>query len=429
MAWITYAVKTPEGWKESRDHRSAAAMAREAHKRDREMPDRPRAKVGWRDPDGRKRGVTVDPDHADDFLKRASLAEEKGEDWDGALVSGPPPAPLLAEALLSYVEYEKDRGIKPVTLRKIDSLMNVLIRSVKANDPRDREGRPAVDAAGEPTVRALHDRSVPVALRSLDDHTATGGHRRAVFMRWWQYMSAMEPYSEHTRANAFAAPMRRVAVSEARPAPTWEHADAVIAYLREAGDHRIADQLTIARYAGLRISEVYTLEWADVDLGEGLLTVRAEKTKTGRGRVVPMSPHLTSFLRGIYTGGTGRIVGGCRDSKVNAKILAAWRTTEADPDSYEARKDANGKDGHARANHTFRAVVMQGLRDAGVADGVRKHIVGHRAGTTEDAHYSAPPMPDQRAAVEKIPAVDPRAARKVAATGTDGANVVAFRGR
>jgi integrase len=55
--------------------------------------------------------------------------------------------------------------------------------------------------------------------------------------------------------------------------------------------------LGLLAVAGLRISEVLGLECRDVDLIEGLLTIR--NTKFGKSRVVPLQSHSESGPRRI----------------------------------------------------------------------------------------------------------------------------------
>jgi integrase len=46
-----------------------------------------------------------------------------------------------------------------------------------------------------------------------------------------------------------------------------------------------------------RPGELLSLQWQDVDLEQRLMTIRAENTKTGRGRVLPISTRLLAVLQ------------------------------------------------------------------------------------------------------------------------------------
>ena len=52
---------------------------------------------------------------------------------------------------------------------------------------------------------------------------------------------------------------------------------------------------TIGLFAGLRPSEIRTLDWTDIDLDDALITVRS--SKTGKKRFVTMQPNLIEWLR------------------------------------------------------------------------------------------------------------------------------------
>lgn len=54
--------------------------------------------------------------------------------------------------------------------------------------------------------------------------------------------------------------------------------------------------LSVAAFAGLRSAEVERLEWSDVDLAGGFITVTAAKAKTASRRVIPISPNLAAWL-------------------------------------------------------------------------------------------------------------------------------------
>jgi integrase len=67
--------------------------------------------------------------------------------------------------------------------------------------------------------------------------------------------------------------------------------------LIEKAPKHIVPILITAWETGMRKGEIINLKWAQVDLQKGLITLRREETKTGRGRVVPISQRLKSVLQ------------------------------------------------------------------------------------------------------------------------------------
>jgi len=56
------------------------------------------------------------------------------------------------------------------------------------------------------------------------------------------------------------------------------------------------------RKVGLRTAEVLRLEWSDVDLVRGFVTVAAHKSKTARRRLIPIAQNLAEWVRCGYAG-------------------------------------------------------------------------------------------------------------------------------
>ena len=54
--------------------------------------------------------------------------------------------------------------------------------------------------------------------------------------------------------------------------------------------------LAIGAFAGVRVAEILRLDWGNVDLAGGFITVAADKAKTARRRLVPISDNLRQWL-------------------------------------------------------------------------------------------------------------------------------------
>jgi integrase len=70
-----------------------------------------------------------------------------------------------------------------------------------------------------------------------------------------------------------------------------------LADLLAAADPPLLPALALQAFAGLRTAEVLRLEWSEVDLVRGFVTVAAHKSKTARRRLIPIAQNLPEWLR------------------------------------------------------------------------------------------------------------------------------------
>jgi len=87
--------------------------------------------------------------------------------------------------------------------------------------------------------------------------------------------------------------------------------------------------LAIGGFAGLRTSEIFALEWRNVDLGRRIIIIDADKTKTSRRRIVKISDNLAMWLA-PYVRKEGKVLS-FEDSKLYLqlrKLLPAAGMTE-----------------------------------------------------------------------------------------------------
>jgi integrase len=61
-------------------------------------------------------------------------------------------------------------------------------------------------------------------------------------------------------------------------------------------DHTLRPFLALGAFAGLRMAEMQRLDWKDIDLDRGFVTVDASKAKTRQRRLVPISDNLKLWL-------------------------------------------------------------------------------------------------------------------------------------
>jgi integrase len=76
--------------------------------------------------------------------------------------------------------------------------------------------------------------------------------------------------------------------------------------LLNSAPYELVPMLAIGAFAGVRHAEMLRLQWSDLDIKRGLLTVEKDQAKTQRRRVIVMEPVLRAWLA-PYTGQTGPI--------------------------------------------------------------------------------------------------------------------------
>ena len=72
-----------------------------------------------------------------------------------------------------------------------------------------------------------------------------------------------------------------------------------IASLLKKADATLWPYLALGAFAGLRTAELQRLDWSEIDLDRGFITVAASKAKTRRRRLVPISENLKLWLTPI----------------------------------------------------------------------------------------------------------------------------------
>ena len=142
------------------------------------------------------------------------------------------------------------------------------------------------------TARAVRWATQPVGVQP-----AQWANRLGVVRRFARFLSASDPRTE-------VPPPGLLPYRYQRRAPYIYQDGEVRQLLRAAGRIDSATGLRAASYStligllavsGLRISEAIALDDQDVDLAEGVLTIR--RTKFGKSRLVPLHPSTTRALR------------------------------------------------------------------------------------------------------------------------------------
>lgn len=181
-------------------------------------------------------------------------------------------------------------------------------------------------------------------------------------------------------------------------APTWAEMDACIAACATEWHRQLA---ILMRFTGLRVNQAMGLKWSDFDFERATLTVRGELGKTAqemRGRVVPISPHLSALMQhwaddGGYVVKSKRMGKG-RERTARARDMArAWARAGVRAAAW------------FQPNHAFRKGFVSGLKRAGADTDAVEVLVGHSLGL-RGVYTDADAIP-LRTAVALIPPLTP----------------------
>lgn len=82
-----------------------------------------------------------------------------------------------------------------------------------------------------------------------------------------------------------------------RPPPIGIYRPGELLAVLAKAQGRTRTAMAIAAFGGLRITEVFRLEWSDVNLERGHIVVQAGKAKTASRRIVPILPALNAWLK------------------------------------------------------------------------------------------------------------------------------------
>jgi len=139
------------------------------------------------------------------------------------------------------------------------------------------------------------------------------------------------------------------------------------ARLLEAADAELVPFIAIGAFAGLRRAELERLEWSDVDLESGLITVQAVKAKSARRRFVKIRENLAKWLT-PYAAHRGMVTpGNCRKMLEATRVAAGIKhwPSNALRHSFASYHLAHFNDAAALAlelGHTDAGLVFQHYR-------------------------------------------------------------------
>ena len=189
------------------------------------------------------------------------------------------PKKTVSEVFTEFLEDRRQTGVSKVYLRDLQSRLGTFagafqmpIGQVQASTVRD-------------WLRSLRGPSGdPLTIRSRVNYCRVLG---SLFQ-----FARRQKYIDRELAEEIAE------IDVGRPAPTKTGIftpDQMERMMRNCPDDLIPP-LAIAGFCGLRIAEVTRLDWKDVDLRTGFITVGADKAKTASRRIVPIPPNLRAWL-------------------------------------------------------------------------------------------------------------------------------------
>lgn len=321
-------------------------------------------------------------------------------------------------ALYGRVTLDDREDVPPALHTRLDAWVGALALTVK---PRTAAGY--ADACTLLLRYLVSERRTPVEalpITALDRDAivgfqawllAGGRSRTTVAKRAQAVRLAWEWLREGPDRRWLEEAPRRIATRKQRPprpiAPTWAEADAAVLACRDH-DPRAAWLYTfavLARYTGLRRSEILLLEWADVSEDGTTILLRGETTKgETSGRRLPLAPGLVAEL--ARTPRRGRWVVDAPDKERQAAAGDGRGHVDRSMRRAWTRAGVPAEKWRGQPCHAFRKTIQTEVEYAGVRREVVEYLVGHQPAGTGPRHYldaERALWPELVAAVAKIP--------------------------
>jgi len=172
--------------------------------------------------------------------------------------------------------------------------------------------------------------------------------------------------------------------------------------------------ILFAYFTAARLQDVANITWGAIDLPAKLVTFRAQKT--GKEARLPLHPELEAHLLELPAPDSGKAhvfpaLAGKTSAFLAKRFAPIMRGANIANPIISAARGAKGRRVFALSFHSLRHSCNSGMANAGVAQEVRNKITGH-ASDAMNAHYTHHELAPLRAAIESIPGIGRKAARK-----------------
>jgi integrase len=158
--------------------------------------------------------------------------------------------------------------------------------------------------------------------------------------------------------------------------------------LRDALPEYLRPLFVAAYFTGVRLGELLSIEWRQVDWEQGFITLDSERTKSGHARAVPiLEGDMKDWLKWSFDNADGCERVFHREGVPFKEFRRSW---------LKACKEAGVP---TLKFHDLRRTAVRNMRRAGVPQVVRMRISGHRTDSME-RRYNIVDVDDLRAAKE-----------------------------
>lgn len=177
------------------------------------------------------------------------------------------------------------------------------------------------------------------------------------------------------------------------------------------GDWKTA--VLVGIYSGLRLGDIQSLTWANLDLQTKELTIRTQKT--GRVQILPLARPLVAHIETLPAGDDPQapLCPSFQDKTISwlsnqfFEIMASAGLVQSRGD-HQKKKGKAGRSARRQLSaisfHALRHTATSLLKNAGVSDVVARDIVGHESAAVS-RNYTHIDAETKRTALDKLPDV------------------------